>query len=237
MSDGAPFAGGLDAQAAAVLLANLNSFALDFVARSAVGGADLSFFIIKQLPVLEPVTLGQVCVWEPVLPYCSWIVPRVVELTYTATDLAPFARDLGNFGPPYVWDEERRFWLCAELDGAFFNLYDIARDDVDYIMDTFPIVKRKDIAAHGRYRTKEAILEIYDEMADAIRTGIPYQTRLNPPPANGWTPPPLPTLDDAVGRAGKPTISQSTQATTRPAPNLFEEPLPVLFDGDEGSGS
>jgi hypothetical protein len=49
-------------------------------------------------------------------------------------------------------------------------------------MHTFPIVRRKDEEKHGEYRTKRVILEIYDEMAEAIRTGKPYQTRLNPPP-------------------------------------------------------
>jgi hypothetical protein len=48
-------------------------------------------------------------------------------------------------------------------------------------MDTFPIVKRKDEAKYGDYRTKRVILEIYDAMADAIRTGHTYQTRLDPP--------------------------------------------------------
>ncbi len=37
------------------------------------------------------------------------------------------------------------------------------------IMDTFPIVKRKDEAKHGHYRTKTRILEIYDEMAEAMK--------------------------------------------------------------------
>jgi hypothetical protein len=32
------------------------------------------------------------------------------------------------------------------------------------------------------YRTKDTILSIYDEMAEAIRTGKPYQTRLDPSP-------------------------------------------------------
>jgi hypothetical protein len=56
------------------------------------------------------------------------------------------------------------------------------RDAVDYIMDTFPIVKRKDEAAYGSYRTKEMILSIYDEMQEAIRTGGEYRTRLSPEP-------------------------------------------------------
>jgi len=57
------------------------------------------------------------------------------------------------------------------------------RDAVAYIMDTFPIVRRKDEGEyHGDYRTKRVILEIYDAMQESIRTGQPYQTRLNPPP-------------------------------------------------------
>ena len=62
--------------------------------------------------------------------------------------------------------------------------YGIARDHVDYIMETFPIVKRKDEQKYGEYRTKRVILEIYDAIAEAIRTGKSYQTRLDPPPAD-----------------------------------------------------
>jgi hypothetical protein len=45
-------------------------------------------------------------------------------------------------------------------------------------------VRRRDEQAHGEYRTKRLILEIYDELAEAIATGRPYQTRLDPPPAD-----------------------------------------------------
>ncbi|MDI7269394.1 MAG: hypothetical protein QME96_15510, partial [Myxococcota bacterium] len=61
----------------------------------------------------------------------------------------------------------------------------LASDDVDYIMGTFPIVKKNDEKGHdGDYRTKRVILEIYDAMAEAARTGKPYETRLDPPPAD-----------------------------------------------------
>jgi hypothetical protein len=63
------------------------------------------------------------------------------------------------------------------------RLFPTPRDAVAYIMDTFPIVRRKDEERYdGDYRTKRVILEIYDEMAEAMRTGIPYKTRLDPPP-------------------------------------------------------
>jgi len=74
--------------------------------------------------------------------------------------------------------------LRCELDAAYFHLYGIERDDVDYIMKTFPIVKRKDEKQYGKYRTKRVILEIYDEMNRAMEAGEPYQTRLVPSPAD-----------------------------------------------------
>jgi hypothetical protein len=74
--------------------------------------------------------------------------------------------------------------MRCELDAAFFHLYGIGRDDVEYIMETFPTVKQRDERRHGEYRTKKMILEVYDAMAEAIRTGGQYQTILSPPSAD-----------------------------------------------------
>src|SRR5690606_38442438 len=156
------------------------------IARKAIGGTHLNFYILKQLPVLAPDTYQLSCPWltHDVSRITSWLLPRILELTYTAHDIRPFAQDIGYHGPPFRWDEERRFLLRCELDAAYFHLYGIERDDVDYIMDTFPIVQRKDEEAYGEYRTRRVILEMYDEMAQAMETGQPYQTRLDPPPAH-----------------------------------------------------
>jgi len=109
----------------------------------------------------------------------GWIFPRALELTYTAWDLEPFAKDCGYDGPPFRWDEERRFLLRCELDAAYFHLYGIARDDVDYIMDTFRVWREKEVKLCGDYRTKRVILEIYDELQRAIESGEPI--------GRGWT--------------------------------------------------
>ena len=163
------------------LIANLNSFVLDYAARNTVASTHLSEYLAKQLPVLNPLVYSQA---SPVFGQATvdWIAERVLELTYTAWDLRPFARSCGYSGPPFRWDEERRFLLRCELDAAYFHLYGITDDDVAYIMDTFPIVKRKDKAAHGEYRTKRHVLELYDAMAEATHTGVPFQSPLNPPP-------------------------------------------------------
>ena len=147
----------------------------------------MTFGYIQQFPVLPPTTNTPADI--------DLITPHMLELTYTAWDLQPFAQDLGYNGPPFVWNEERRFWLRAELDALYFHLYGIERDDVDYIMDTFPIVKRRDEAEHGCYRTKEAILEIYDEMAQCQAEGREYKGRLEPPAASPLVAHP----DNAVG--------------------------------------
>ena len=100
----------------------LDSFANDYVARQKMGGTTLNFFLAKQLAVLPPQTLDKPAPWQPDLSLAEWLTPRILELTYTAEDLRPFAEDMGYNGEPFVWDEERRFQLRAELDAAFFHL-------------------------------------------------------------------------------------------------------------------
>jgi hypothetical protein len=170
-------------QGRGLLGAVLSSFAHDFFARPKVGGTHVNFFIAEQLPVLPPNAFAVRCSWSSG-SVADWLIPRVLELTYTAWDLAGFAADLGWNGPPFRWDPPRRELLRAELDAAFFHLYGLERDDVDYAMDTFPIVRRKDETAHGEYRTKRLILERYDTLTEAISSGEPYETVLDPPPAS-----------------------------------------------------
>lgn len=142
----------------------------------------MTFGYVQQFPVLPP------SAFTP--PRLAFITPRVLELTFTAHDLTGFARDLGYAGGPFTWDDERRFWLRAELDALYFILYGTSREDVEYIMETFPIVKRKDVAAHGGYRTKEAILTVFDELTALGLERLPeYRSRVpGGGVAGGWMP-------------------------------------------------
>jgi hypothetical protein len=184
------------------------SFVVDYVARQKVGGTHINYFYLRQFPVLSPAALESPVLWAEG-PLLDWLFPRALELTYTAHDLTPLARDCGYAGPPFRWDEARRFEIRCELDAAFFHLYlpceptggwqraegetaeqlaavqkhfPTPRDAVGFILDQFPIVRQKDEQAHGRYRTKERILEIYDAMRAAQQLGQPYQSTLDPPP-------------------------------------------------------
>ncbi len=171
----------LDAPA---LLGTLNSFVFDYVARQKLGGLNLTYGYLSQLPAPSPAALKQEATWSRAETLGHWLETRILELVYTSIDLGPFAHDLGFTGPPFRWNIERRSRIRCELDAAFFHLYGIPRADVDYIMDTFPIVRRNDEQKYGGYRTKHLILEIYDELQRAIDTGKPFVSRLDPPPGD-----------------------------------------------------
>ncbi len=138
-----------------LFVAGFNSFALDFVSRQKVQGQHLNWFIVEQLPVIAPADydrpFGRKTARELVRDH-------VLRLTYTAHDMAPFARDLGYDGPPFIWDEEERRHLRARLDALYFHLYGLDREDAEYVLSAFPIVRREDEKQFGRYRTLDLIL-------------------------------------------------------------------------------
>ena len=157
-----PYSSGFDGNSAACLLANLNSFGFDYVTRQKIQSTSLSWYMLEQLPVIAPDgydrRFGEKTAREIVRDH-------VLRLSYTAHDMAPFARDLGYDGPPFIWDEEERRHLRARLDALYFHLYGLSKDDAGYILGTFPIVQRQDEAAFGRYRTRELVLAYMNALA------------------------------------------------------------------------
>jgi hypothetical protein len=159
------------------LLANLNAMTLDVFARSKVAGLHLTYGYLKQFPILPPSAYDEAAL--------GFIVPRVLELTYTSHSMAPFARDLGHDGPPFAWDEARRAHLRAELDAWYALAYGLTRDELRYVLDpkdvmgedypseTFRVLQKNEIARHGEYRTRRLVLAAYDElMAQGMRPRV-----------------------------------------------------------------
>ena len=128
----------------------------------------MNFFIYKQLPVLPPSAYTQAAI--------DFIQPRVLELTYTAHDLKPWAEDLGYDGPPFIFDPERRSLLRAELDAFYAHLYGLNREELRYILDpadvmgpdypseTFRVLKNNEQRQFGEYRTQRLVLEAWDRL-------------------------------------------------------------------------
>ena len=151
-----------DGEGTACLLANLNSFVFDYIARQKVQATHLTWYIVEQLPVIAPDAYDQKFGHTTAR---DLVRDHVLRLTYTAHDMAPFARDLGYDGDPFLWDEEERRHLRARLDALYFHLYCLSRDAAEYILDTFPIVRREDEAAFGIYRTRDMTLAYMNALA------------------------------------------------------------------------
>ena len=182
---------------------------LDYFARQKVGGTDVSYYHLNQLPVLPPDAFSEADI--------AFIVPRVLELVYTAWDIKAFAEDVwaeagealraliierrkanhedtkaqssediqalclrafvvkDELPPPFIWYDDRRALIRAELDARIARLYGLTRDELRYILDphdvygpdfpgeTFRVLKEKEIKQFGEYRTRRLVLEAWDK--------------------------------------------------------------------------
>ncbi|HZL38302.1 MAG TPA: DNA methyltransferase [Tepidisphaeraceae bacterium] len=146
------------------LLGNLNSLAYDYVTRQKVGAITLNFFIVEQLPTLPPDAYDEKCPWAKSRKLEDWIADRVLKLTCTANDMLPVGHAAGFTPGVWKWKDEERAQLRAELDAAYFHLYRLTREDVEYILGTFQGIAREDEQAQGEGFTRRLILEAYDAM-------------------------------------------------------------------------
>ena len=164
---------------AAAHYANWSSLVFDYAARQKVGGTNLTLGYVKQFPTvpMERYTPADL----------AFIVPRVLELSYTAYDLEAWGQDLVAYDPrpaaergqPFAWNPERRAQLRAELDAYYARLYCLTRDELRYILDpkdvmgadypseTFRVLKDSETRAYGEYRTRRLVLEAWDRLAEA----------------------------------------------------------------------
>lgn len=144
------------------VMSNMNSLPFDFIARQKIGGTHMTFFIVKQLPMLPPATYQSDIGGERL---ADWVTKRALELTYTSENMRPLARDLGYDGPPFEWDDARRAALRGELDGMYAHLYGLSRDDFAYILTSFPVLEKNERRKYGGYRTARRALAAYDALA------------------------------------------------------------------------
>ena len=152
--------GNITPRLACCLLANLNSFCLDYVARQKVGGVHLNYFIVNQLSIFPPDHYAARCPWDKRTTLERWISDRVLKLTCTANDMRPLAEAAGFEPPVHKWLSDERAGLTAELDAAFFHLYGMTRDEVAAILATFSGMDPEGSSPRQALR----ILETYDRL-------------------------------------------------------------------------
>jgi len=179
---------------AAAFLANLTALPFDYVARQKIGGTSLTYFYLKQFPVLPPSAFSA--------HDLDFIHSCVLELTYTSDALKPWAEDLGYSGQPFAWDEDRRAQLRAELDVFFARKYGLTDEELRYVLDpakvkgadypseTFRVLKEKETRLYGEYRTERLVLDAWKRTAaDAAPVSLPASVTLPSPadlPDGAW---------------------------------------------------
>jgi hypothetical protein len=149
------------------LLANLNAVVLDYVTRQKIGGVTLNFFIVEQLPIFGPDFYQRRCAWSKREKLEKWIADRVLKLTCVSHDMKPLAEAAGFKPLIHKWDPSERAELQAELDAAFFLLYGIRREDVEYILSTFNGIRKESEGLLTGGTTSERILACYDRFWEA----------------------------------------------------------------------
>jgi len=153
--------------------ANLNTVVLDFVARQKIGGTHLTYNYLNQLPVLPPSFYTAEAL--------AFVVPRVLELVYTAEDMRPLAEAIlaqigvegwnswfphkpvsvsspSTLPSPFIWNEERRALLRAELDAWYARAYGLTRKQLRYILDPADLTRRE----------LQNILDPWEEVTDPL---------------------------------------------------------------------
>jgi len=173
------------------------------------------------------------------------VAARVIELAACQHPMDKFVSEFGWPGVRYRSDEERRWFIMRELDAAFFHQFlpiaadgrwdsehdsaelrsvaSTPREAVALVMDSFPIVARKDEQAYGNFRTRQTILQIFDEMTRCRTEGREYVSPLDPPPG--------PPLDED----GNPSPLEDVLTDPPPHIHLSDELLSkaqVLHLGD-----
>jgi Eco57I restriction-modification methylase len=143
-----------------IWLSVANSFSMDFLARKKVA-LHLTHTLVDSLPF-------------PRLAIDDKRVPRIAELALrlccTGPEMIAYWNSVAPHGwvdpvpddhiPPCLTDEEQRLEARAELDVIVArDLFGLTRDEMEYILGTFPIVERKEREKYGSFRSRELILQ------------------------------------------------------------------------------
>ncbi|MBA7646325.1 hypothetical protein ES703_54087 [subsurface metagenome] len=142
----------------ACLLANLNSIVFDFIVRQKLSNPRINHFEVEQFPIFPPEKYNS--------KLMEIIDEKVLELIYTSFNMKNFASDLDYNGEPFKFSQERRDVLIAELDAIYAILYNIDKDNLEYIIDSFSVLKNRELERFEEFLTKRLILEAYDKFLE-----------------------------------------------------------------------
>jgi hypothetical protein len=78
--------------------------------------------------------------------------------------MRPLAEAAGFDPPVHKWRPDQRAGLRAELDAAFFRLYGVDREDLEYILGTFSGQRSQQPSIAELTEDPGSILKAYDRL-------------------------------------------------------------------------
>lgn len=155
-----------------------NSFVMDYLARKKVS-LTMTNTIVDSLP-FPRVTADD--------PRARMVVPLVARLCCVGVEMQTYWNTLVDQGWVEALDTEReglvddhqRRAAEAELNAVVaLDIFGLSRADIGLILDTFPVVEKRDRKIYGDFRTKALVLKCYDDLVEAAHSGKPYQSRVD----------------------------------------------------------
>jgi hypothetical protein len=139
-------------------LAVANSMVIDFLSRFKASN-HMTFGIVDSLPIPR-LALDH--------PAVAALAPRVLRLTCTGPEMAPFWNEMAMYGwvdpvppdgpVPGLLDDDARLHVIAEIEVIVArDLYGLNEAEMEHVLATFPIVERRQRELYGDYRTRELI--------------------------------------------------------------------------------
>ncbi|AKN59972.1 hypothetical protein WB44_01215 [Synechococcus sp. WH 8020] len=147
------------------LVGFLNSIVMDYVIKQKVSGANLNFYIIKQLPIpnLKNLTNEDL----------DYISSRVERLSFSSSC---FAEEEAFISGAACTDSPSRAETKAELDAYTAKLFGLDKGELDFIFwdkneckntsqsATFEVLRSIEIKEFGEYRSRRLALEAWDRI-------------------------------------------------------------------------
>lgn len=148
-------------------LAVANSFAMDWLTRTRLSSPTLSYTVMDNLPFPR---------FPPDHQLVTELAPLVLRLTCTSPEMTGYWNTMSEHGwcsavadgtvpGDALIDPAARADARAQVDAIVArHVFELARDELAYVLDQFPVLEKRDRKAHGGYATKDRILRWYERV-------------------------------------------------------------------------
>jgi hypothetical protein len=146
-----------------------NSFVMDWFTRKKLSSPHLTYSVMDSLPFPRP---------KRNAPWVQQAAPLVLRLICTAPEMTPFWNQMADLGfcqrvpdgtvpADALLNAGARDLARADLDALVArDVYGLTRAELADVLETFPVVKKRDIHGHGEYRTQRLVLEAFDRLGE-----------------------------------------------------------------------